>query len=646
MPKAFGETEIAKGYFPHLFNTTENQSKELNHLPDIKYYNPDSMKPEAHKKFLEWYKANMRRPFSLQAELLRYCQSDVDILRKCCLKFRTLFKDLTKNDKNDGIDPFEKCITIASACNLVYRTLFLDHEIIGIIPAHGYRPEAKQSVMAYQWLSYLASERHVYIQHGRNQGEKQIGPYKVDGYYETNDGKKVVLEFHGDFWHGCPTCFSKSTINPVNGLSMAELYNTTIEKQKYLETEGYIYECIWECKFKTLLKENPSTREYIDSLEYVLPLEPRDAFHGGRKEAFKMYAESTEENCIKYFDVTSLYPYINKTGKIPLGHPRIITENFIDISNYEGLIKCKILPPRKLYTPVLPTKCNGKLMFSLCRTCSETYENGICQHTANDRAILGTWVTDEVKMALSQGYKLLKVYEVWHFDEMAQYDLRTKTGGLFTEYVNTFLKVKQEASSWPDWCKTESDKQKYIQEYLDREGIMLEYNKIEDNPGLRLLAKIILNSFWGKFGQRSNLTQTTYIDDPVQFVDMKASDQQEIKNVRFINDEAVQIDWAYTSDFIETSSRTNVIVAAYTTAQARLKLYSYLQPLGDRVLYCDTDSVVFTSSKGQWEPPLGDFLGDLTDEVPNNQITKFVTGGPKNYAYCLEKPNKKGQSSI
>lgn len=56
--------------------------------------------------------------------------------------------------------------------------------------------------------------------------------------------------------------------------------------------------------------------------------------------------------------------------------------------------------------------------------------------------------------------------------------------------------------------------------------------------------------------------------------------------------------------------------------------------------------MVFTTSPGQWAPPLGDYLGDLTDEVPDNKITHFVTGGPKNYAYNLVKPNKKGQSSI
>ena len=35
MPKAFGETELVKGYFPHLFNRTENQSVILPHLPDV-----------------------------------------------------------------------------------------------------------------------------------------------------------------------------------------------------------------------------------------------------------------------------------------------------------------------------------------------------------------------------------------------------------------------------------------------------------------------------------------------------------------------------------------------------------------------------------------------------------------------------------
>jgi hypothetical protein len=73
------------------------------------------------------------------------------------------------------------------------------------------------------------------------------------------------------------------------------------------------------------------------------------------------------------------------------------------------------------------------------------------------------------------------------------------------------------------------------------------------------------------------------------------------------------------------------LLAAYTTGQARLKLYSYWEKLEKRALYADTDSIIFGTDKNEWKPFLGDYLGDLTDEVPTNTITHFVTGGPKNY---------------
>ena len=36
-----------------------------------------------------------------------------------------------------------------------------------------------------------------------------------------------------------------------------------------------------------------------------------------------------------YYDATSLYPWVNKTGKIPMGHPEIITEKFANLKKYE-----------------------------------------------------------------------------------------------------------------------------------------------------------------------------------------------------------------------------------------------------------------------------------------------------------------------
>ena len=58
--------------------------------------------------------------------------------------------------------------------------------------------------------------------------------------------------------------------------------------------------------------------------------------------------------------------------------------------------------------------------------------------------------------------------------------------------------MKQEASSWPSWCSTEAVKLQY--EWI--EGIRFEYDNIKQNPGLRELAKLMFNSFWGKLRQR------------------------------------------------------------------------------------------------------------------------------------------------
>ena len=96
---------------------------------------------------------------------------------------------------------------------------------------------------------------------------------------------------------------------------------------------------------------------------------------------FTLFKEAVNGESIKYYDVTSLYPFINKTGTNPLGHPIIITEHVKDISQYERLIKYKVVLPRDLHIPVLSLKINGKLLFPLCRTCAENYSQQKCLHT-------------------------------------------------------------------------------------------------------------------------------------------------------------------------------------------------------------------------------------------------------------------------
>ena len=87
-------------------------------------------------------------------------------------------------------------------------------------------------------------------------------------------------------------------------------------------------------------------------------------------------------------------------------------------------------------------------------------------------------------------------------------------------------------------------------------------------------------------------------------------------------------------NFVEPNAKTNVVIAAFTIAYARLKLYDVLDLLQKRVLYYDTDSVIFISRPGESEPSTGNYLGDLTNELKQGDyITTFISGGPKNYCY-------------
>jgi hypothetical protein len=104
----------------------------------------------------------------------------------------------------------------------------------------------------------------------------------------------------------------------------------------------------------------------------------------------------------------------------------------------------------ELYHPVLPYKCNKKLLFCLCRSCAvEQNTRGPCQHFSDDaRAIEGTWVADELCLAVAKGYRVLQIHEVYEY-RVTRFDKDTGEGGLFVEYIDTFLKLKAEASGYP-----------------------------------------------------------------------------------------------------------------------------------------------------------------------------------------------------
>ena len=94
-PKSFELTELKKGFFPHLFNSPENYDVVLPHLPDISFYDPDSMSCDRREEFFKWYQKNSDKSFNFFTEIHEYCVSDVKILLEGCMKFRKLVMSIT-----------------------------------------------------------------------------------------------------------------------------------------------------------------------------------------------------------------------------------------------------------------------------------------------------------------------------------------------------------------------------------------------------------------------------------------------------------------------------------------------------------------------------------------------------------------------
>lgn len=651
LPSAFDIAEC-KGFFPHFFNTRENENY-VGALPEEKYFGYNTMSVSDRDKFLSWYRKlkSQNYIFNFKEEILKYCRADVSILRQACLSFRKIFV------QTGNVCPFSEACTIASACNLLYRKNYLKPNTIGIIPPGGYRLADKQSDKALKWLLFQEIKNGgIKIQNSRRGREVRLDiGFLVDGYYEDSEtGEKIVYQFYGCWFHGCEKCFPNNRDKEIHkGQSMATRYERTTTISTKIRNSGYTLIEAWECEFDNYLKNHISDKEMLDNHpRQTNPLDPRDAFYGGRTGNISTFYETKGDEKIRYIDICSLYPWVSKCCKFPVSHPTIYIDEECDkivgpennIQKVEGLISCRVLAPRDLFHPLLPVKTGKYLMFPLCRTCAVEMRDGPCDHEdKSERWFNGVWVADELRKAVSLGYEILKVFEIWQYD-MIQYDKVKGTVGLFDCYINAFLKYKQEASGWPLECTCENKKKKYIQDYFEVENIRLDEDKICKNAGLRSVAKICLNCFWGKFGQRPNLQKTKIIRTRTQLLELLFDHTVEVSNVLPATATALYATYVNHKDAVEPSVTSNVVIAAYTTAHARLKLYSYIEKLGKRVLYFDTDSVIYVSKPGDYEPPTGNFLGEMTCELTGpygegSYIKFFTSAGPKVYAYIVQKPD-------
>ena len=381
------------------------------------------------------------------------------------------------------------------------------------------------------------------------------------------------------------------------------------------------------------LPEDTLYRLSINAYENI-----RKAMHGGRTDTRRLLREWTDDEVAAgyygcYQDVQSLYPTVQFYDPMPVGQPvyqryggdmaRPPTKEHL--KTIFGFVCCDIEPKTYLHHPILvEVNDEGRLVGDLL---------------PKRRIVLPT---PELHLALDHGYEVTAVYWSYHFE---------KSTDLFKGYMRQFLKDKLEASGVPGWVRTEEDWEEFANYHQEKLGIELVRDKMVKNASRKTGAKLLCNSLWGKFGERMHPNfyecfRTHENDDMIMGLERQWVDGDiDISYRRFNRDNShVAMVYKYSTEdkvpsfrLKEHLGRTHIAIAAMVTSHARCRLWAELNKLGDRVLYHDTDSIIYEHSPDGYNIPLGRYLGEWEDETGGDPITKFASTGPKCYSYIVQR---------
>ncbi|KAL3077806.1 hypothetical protein niasHS_011609 [Heterodera schachtii] len=660
LPRTFGLRGVLdKPFFPYHHIREQNLDVELpaGTLPPPAAYDPDRMRAAQRADFMAWYERELyrpgRQPFVLRRELLRYCWNDVRILRAACLRFREL-------PGHGGVPP-----TPSAPAQMVHT------------PEGGFLRGRRASAESRRFFALLAAMR------------PDLGPLRTarwsvgemvvdnsswggddDGFrldcvaYRRPPLRPLCIEFNGCYMHGCRECYPEREMVLAGGRSAELLWARTQQRAWELaELHGMQVQSVWECQFRRMLRNSPRMRKLYNErcVDVPVPLDLRKhALFGGRVEPFWLLYSCAPDEEIVYIDIVSLYPYCMKTRQFPIGRhvcgpvsscgssskrqevsPTLTVLCIIytgppppalrpsampwcrpEDNPFRGFLFCRVLPPSADELgdrePLLPyrTQADGRLTFGLCARCAELRQQRTCRHTERERAWTAAYTHVELNRALLLGYRVLQVHE----------RLRE----------HTFLRLKAEASGWPAGCDDEAARAEHVRQFAEQEGVHLRRDNIGHNPGLRQLAKDLLNSLWGKMAERPERDEVVYTDSARAFHELLMDARQEVVSFTHINEQLDRCVVRKREPFARAPEHNNLAVACFVTSHARLYLYEWLEEVrrvGGRALYCDTDSVLYVRRLGAAGVREGNALGDMKRELPGRRIIDFFAAGPKNYRF-------------
>ncbi len=252
----------------------------------------------------------------------------------------------------------------------------------------------------------------------------------------------------------------------------------------------------------------------------------RRSFFGGNSEVFKPYYKGK----LYHFDVNSLYPYVMYQNDMPLGLPKVVIADKSTkiVDTFFGFIECEVETPNFLYYPVLPIEKDNGLIFPLGR-------------------FSGVWFSEELKYAQSLGYKIIKVKMAFSFER----------GNIFKDYVSEYYKIKETHPKF--------------------------------HP-LRTIAKLMLNSLYGKFGQRADFIKTELVDGSTFLhinQNFKVANRMEMPHSQYY------VEWINPQQ--SKAAIKNVAISSAIASYARIFMHQLISNNQEHIFYTDTDSIISKS---------------------------------------------------
>ena len=614
----FGLTSGPKGDFPFKLNTPEwvqwgekkvykeeDEEGKIHYFPQLKYFEPDNKRPEKRLELLQWHHKMVKeykdgaKTYIPEDELLEYCRQDVRILCEGFEKYRAGWLK-----KYPGLEVLES-ITLPSYINRVYRTYYMPKESIAMLPPQGYHIQNRpQSSIALAWMAWMKEKLGLTkLRTARDGGEVKFRGFWLDGCGEKGEGdekRQVLFEFNGCHWHGCEC-------QPGGGFDNTDYKATWFKKKRLQELAAHpdnpygpfdFYD-MWGCQLDKEMEKDPKMQAFIQDYLKALdpqPFSPRAAFKGGRTNAVQHQVKVPDGWKLLYMDVNSLYPSINfgiNGEEWPLGHPDIyigsdVKQRAPPFKECFGGVRLTIIPPKKLMHPVLGETLNSKFVFHLCHTCAveRTVElkpgvripHGPCRHTDKKRAITGDFIIAEIQLALTMGYKIQRIHELWNWPK----ERRSKH--LFRDFIRDQYADKVYASVDKD---DEAKKTAAMEECKKWMDLNLEDSKFSKDPTKRLQAKFLLNNFWGFFGKKGDVTSDLFTH---KLEDLRKLERDPKREVTYLDvlpgGRYLYIQHKPTEE--PRSKSSSVILAAMTAAYARIHLYKIIAKYPSSTVYFDT----------------------------------------------------------